>query len=581
MTVDTTAPARDTAVPGPSAADPAVPDTPGTDAPSGNRHLVPVFAGLLVAMFLAALDQTIFSTALPTIVGDLHGVSHMLWVTTAYLVAATIMMPIYGKLGDVIGRKSLLVVALSIFVVGSLVGAVSQDMTMLIIGRAVQGLGGGGLMLLAQAIIADVVPARERGRYMGVMGAVFGLSSVVGPLLGGWFTESLSWRVGFWLNVPLGLVAISFALFFLKLPRHDQRPRVDVAGILTMAVAVTALILATSWGGNQYDWASWQVIGLFAVTVVFGAAFVMVERRAAEPIIPLHLFAHRNFNLTTLTGLVIAIAMFGVIGYMPTYLQMSTGVSATVSGLMLIPMVAGLLTASIIAGQIVTRTGRYKWAPVLSTLIVTAGVLLLSRLTVDTPTWVLMAYIFVLGAGIGVGMQNLILIVQNTFPAREVGTATAANNFFRQIGASLGSSIVGSIFTSRLTGLLAERLPAQALQNAHGGGVNSLTPDLVRHLPQQIQAVVVGAYNDALAPIFLYIAPLVLAALVLVLFIKEKALATTIEDSGLESPGTAGPGIEGPAESGRPEDEADRQLRLARRALIEDGEPVVVGSSQP
>jgi hypothetical protein len=332
--------------------------------------------------------------------------------------------------------------------------------------------------------------------------------------------------------VPLGIVAIIFAVSFLKLPKHNQRPQVDVFGILTMAIAVTSLILATSWGGNQYAWDSWQIIGLFAVTVVFAVIFVLVERRAAEPIIPLHLFAQRNFNLTTLAGLIIAIAMFGVIGYMPTYLQMSTGVSATVSGLMLIPMVAGLLIASIVAGQIVTRTGRYKWAPILSTIIVTAGVLLLSRLTVDTPTWVLMAYIFVLGTGIGVGMQNLILIVQNTFPAREVGTATAANNFFRQIGASLGSSIVGSIFTARLTDLLSERLPAQAVRGAGSADANSLTPDLVKHLPQQIQDIIVGAYNDALTPIFLYIAPLVVAALVLVLFIKEKPLATTIEGSG-------------------------------------------------
>lgn len=520
MTVDVAAPAADTT------------PAPTTPVRSGSRHLVPIFAGLLVAMFLAALDQTIFSTALPTIVGDLHGVNHMLWVTTAYLVAATIMMPIYGKLGDLVGRKPLLIFALTVFVGGSFVGALAHDMNTLIIGRAIQGIGGGGLMLLAQATIADVVPARERGRYMGVMGAVFGLSSVVGPLLGGWFTESLTWRLGFWLNVPLGIIAILVVALFLKLPKHDQRATLDVFGIITMAIAVTSLILATSWGGGQYDWNSWQIIGLFAVTLVFGVLFVIAERFAREPIIPLHLFAQRNFNLTTLGGLIIAIAMFGAIGYLPTYLQMSQGVSATVSGLMLIPMVAGLLIASIIAGQIVTRTGRYKWAPIVAMIITGGGLLLLSTLTVDTPLWQLMAYIFVLGAGIGTGMQNLILIVQNTFPNREVGTATAANNFFRQIGASLGSSIVGSIFANRLTTLITERMPAGALHAGGGDSINSLTPSFVQHLPTQIQNIIIGAYNDALTPIFLYLAPLLGIALILVIFVREKALATTIDGTG-------------------------------------------------
>ena len=505
---------------------------------TGGRHLVPIFAGLLIAMFIAALDQTIFSTALPTIVGDLNGIDQMLWVTTAYLLASTIMMPIYGKLGDLIGRKPLLIMALSVFVIGSFIGALANDMTVLIIGRSIQGIGGGGLMLLAQAIIADVIPARDRGRYMGIMGAVFGLSTVIGPLLGGWFTESLSWRLGFWLNVPLGIIAILAAMFFLKLPRHDQRPNVDILGIATMAVAVSALILATSWGGNRYDWGSWQIIGLFGVTAVFGALLVVAERYAKEPIIPLHLFRKRNFNLTTVAALIIAIAMFGAIGYMPTYLQMSTGVSATESGLMLIPMVAGLLITSIVSGQIVSRTGRYKWAPILSMLVAAGGVLLLSTLAVDTHTWVIMAYLFVLGAGIGIGMQNLILIVQNTFPAREVGTATAANNFFRQIGASLGSAVVGSIFTSRLTDRLTERLPAQAMQGAGGGAsANSLTPELVQRLPQQIQDIIVGAYNDALTPIFLYLAPLLGVALILVFFIREDALATTIDGSGAGADG--------------------------------------------
>ncbi|GAA1483809.1 MDR family MFS transporter [Brachybacterium fresconis] len=514
---------------------------------SGTR-LVPLFAGLLVAMFIAALDQTIFTTALPTIVGDLDGVDQMLWVTTSYLLASTIMMPIYGKLGDLVGRKPLLIFALSVFVVGSLVGAVAGNMSVLIIGRAIQGIGGGGLMLLAQAIIADVVPARERGKYMGLMGAVFGLSSVVGPLLGGWFTESLSWRWGFWLNIPLGAIAILAAVFFLKLPKKSQRARLDVLGILTMAVAVTSLILATSWGGNTYEWGSWQIIGLFVSTVVFGALFVLAERFAAEPIIPLHLFRKRNFVLTTIASLVIAIAMFGALGYMPTYLQMSTGVSATESGLMLLPMVAGLLITSIASGQIVSRTGRYKWAPILSMLVAALGVFLLSTMETDTATWVIMSHMFVLGAGLGIGMQNLVLIVQNTFPASEVGTATASNNFFRQIGASLGSAVVGSVFTSRLTDLLSERMPARAATQMDGGGANSLTPELVQSLPQKLQDIIVGVYTDALTPVFLWLVPLLGVAFVIVLFVKEVPLATTVDGSGSTeaAPATAPPGTLSP-----------------------------------
>ncbi|GAB3930812.1 hypothetical protein GCM10027613_51500 [Microlunatus endophyticus] len=348
-------------------------------------------------------------------------------------------------------------------------------------------------------------------------------------------------------------MAISFAAFFLKLPKHHQQPKIDILGILTMAVATSALILATSWGGNKYDWDSWQILGLFGTALVIGAVFVIVEHFAAEPIIPLHLFKARNFNLTTIAALVMAIAMFGAIGYMPTYLQMSTGASATKSGLMLIPMVAGLLITSIVSGQIVSRTGRYKWAPLLSMVVAAAGVFLLSTLTVDTRTWVLLAYLFILGAGLGIGMQNLILIVQNTFPAREVGTATAANNFFRQIGATLGSAVVGSIFTSRLTDLLSERLPAQAMHGVSGSDTNSLTPALVKQLPQRIQDIIVGAYNDALTPIFLYLVPLLLAAFVLLLFIREQALATTIEGSGADLEIATTSGGERTARTGSPE----------------------------
>ena len=508
-------------------APPAAAATTPAAHPAGSRRIGAVFAGLLVAMLLASLDQTIFSTALPTIVGELNGVDHMLWVTTAYLVAATIMMPIYGKLGDLLGRKTIFIVALSLFLVGSIVGGLAPDMTWLIIGRAIQGLGGGGLMILSQAIIADVVPVRERSKYMGIMGAVFGISSIAGPLLGGWFTESIGWRWAFWINIPLGLAAIVCAAVFLKLPRHHTKVRLDVGGILTMAVAVTSIILVTSWGGTEYAWDSAAILTLVTVAVIATAAFVLAEYRATEPIIPLSLFKSRNFVLATVAGLVIGVAMFGALAYLPTYLQMVAGVNATESGLLMLPMVVGLMLSSIAMGQLASRTGRYKWMPIVGMAVVAAALLLMSTLTVATPLPVLLGYLFLLGLGIGLGMQILVLIVQNSFPDSQVGTATASNNFFREIGASLGGAVVGSLFTSRLTDLLTERMPATGATGAID--TNSLSPAALDALPDAIQDVIVGGYNDALTPVFLMLVPLIVAGLVVLLFIKEVPLRASIE----------------------------------------------------
>lgn len=497
--------------------------THSVEAPAKSRHIGAIFAGLLVSMLLSSLDQTIFSTAMPTIVGELNGVDHMLWVATAYLLAATIMMPIYGKLGDVIGRKRLFIGALTVFTIGSIVGALATDMPMLIAARAVQAIGGGGLMILSQAIIADVVPPRDRGKYMGVMGAVFGLSAVAGPLLGGWLTEGPGWRWAFWLNVPLALIAIVAAVVFLRDDSHDSaggegRPsiRVDVAGIATMAIAVSAIVLTTSFGGNTYDWNSPQIIILIIVAVVAAALFVLAESRAVNPIIPLYLFRNRNFVLTTLVGLAIAIAMFGAIGYLPTYLQMSASLNATESGLMMIPMVAGLMGASLTIGALISRTGRYKWTPIASAIVIGIGLVALSRIAVDTPLWMFGIALFVLGLGIGLGMQTLVLIVQNAFP-REVGTATAANNFFREIGASIGSAIVGSIFTSRLTSQLGA--------GTGGASTSSLSPESLALLPDPVRETIVAAYNSALMPVFLYLVPLMVVSVVLAFFIKEVPLS--------------------------------------------------------
>jgi EmrB/QacA subfamily drug resistance transporter len=489
------------------------------------RSILLVFAGLMVTMLLASLDQTIFSTALPTIVGELDGVDHMLWVTTAYILASTITLPIYGKVGDLIGRKSLFIAAIALFMAGSVVGGLAQDMTWLITGRAVQGLGGGGLMILAQAIIADVVPARQRGRYMGIMGGVFALSSVAGPLLGGFFTEGIGWRWAFWMNLPLGVLAITSAVFFLRLPAGGHsRPQLDVTGMGLLALASTGLVLTTTWGGTTYAWDSATILGLVAATLVAGVAFVRVESRAAQPIMPLHLFKDRNFNLTTVAGLIIGVSMFGALAYLPTYLQMVTGANATKAGFLMIPMMAGLLVTSIVAGQLVSATGRYKYLPILGSAVVAVALALLSTMTAGMPVAVICGYLAVMGVGLGMSMQILILVVQNSFPVTEVGTATASNNYFRQIGASLGSAVVGTLFVSRLTDLLAAG-------GATGGsaGENSLTPETVRALPAATRDLVVNAYNDALTPVFLYLVPVMLVAVVLLALVEEKPLATTIE----------------------------------------------------
>ena len=507
--------------------DSASPARAGAAAAPAKRGIILLFAGLMVTMLLASLDQTIFGTALPTIVGELHGVDHMLWVTTAYILASTIMLPVYGKLGDLIGRKGLFIGAIVLFMAGSVIGGLAPDMTWLIVGRAVQGLGGGGLMILSQAIIADVVPARERGRYMGIMGGVFALSSVAGPLLGGWFTEGIGWRWAFWMNIPLGILAVLSAVIFLRLPKgSNSRPKLDWAGMGLLAIASTCLVLVTTWGGTTYDWNSGVIIALIAGTVVTAVAFVLVERRAAEPIMPLALFKDRNFNLTTIAGLITGIAMFGALAYIPTYLQMVTGANATQAGLLMIPMMAALLLTSIVSGQLVSRTGRYKWLPIVGTSIVAVALVLLSTMTPSLPVWVLCSFLAVMGVGLGMSMQILILIVQNSFPVSKVGTATASNNYFRQIGASLGSAIVGSLFVSRLTQLLTDRMPAGA---SSGGSSNSFTPALVKSLPGPVRDVIVGAYNDALTPVFLYMVPLILIAVVVLFFVKEKPLATTIE----------------------------------------------------
>lgn len=498
--------------------------------PAEKRKIILLFAGLMVTMLLASLNQTVLSSALPTMVGELNGVEHMSWAITAFILASTIMMPVYGKLGDLLGRKPMLLFAISIFTVGSVVGALAPDMGTLIVARVVQGLGGGGLMILSQATIADVVPARERGKYMGIMGGVFAFSSVAGPLIGGGLTEGPGWRWTFWMNVPLAILAIFATIFLLHVPKvvHAVRPKIDYLGMALITVATTAIVLVGTWGGSQYAWGSPEILGLAAVAVVTAVLFVLVERRADEPVMPMMLFKSRNFNLTTIAGLLTGIAMFGAIGYIPTYLQMATGYSATVAGLLMIPMMACLLVVSIVVGRRVSATGRYKLAPIVGSAILAVALLLLATLKADTPIYMLCIYLGIMGIGLGASMQIMTLVAQNSFPLKFVGTATAGQNYFRQVGATLGSAVVGAVFATRLHELVAEKLPG-GTGGTGGGGASSFTPHLVAGLPEPIKRLVIESYNEALIPLFLWMVPLAVVATIVLCFVKEVPLATKID----------------------------------------------------
>lgn len=491
-------------------------------------HLRWIFSALILAMLMASLGQTVLATALPTIVGELDGVEHMAWVITAFILASTVMMPVYGKLGDMFGRKPLFIFAIIAFVIGSALGGAADSMSQLVGARVIQGIGGGGLMILSQATIADVVPARERGRYMGVMGGVFAFSSVAGPLLGGWLTDGPGWRWTLWMNVPLGVLALIGIVLLLKLPKREPeaRGRIDVWGMALLGVATTAVVLVATWGGGEYAWTSPMILGLLATLVVSGLLFTWIEYRTPEPILPLMLFRNRNFVLTMVAGLITGVAMFGALGYMPTYLQMVTGYSPAQAGMLMIPMMGTLLVASIIVGRRVSKSGRYKKTMVIGSLITALGLGLLSTVSADSPVILECLYLGVLGLGLGCTMQLLTLVAQNSFALRHVGTATAGQNYFRQVGATLGSAVIGSLFASRLTEMLTERLPADA---AGGVGANSLTPELVRGLPDSIYTVVVESYNEALVPLFLFMVPLALIATVMLLFVEEKPLATTLD----------------------------------------------------
>ncbi|QYR17896.1 MFS transporter [Corynebacterium glutamicum] len=500
-----------------------------------------IIAALMLAMLLSSLGQTIFGSALPTIVGELGGVNHMTWVITAFLLGQTISLPIFGKLGDQFGRKYLFMFAIALFVVGSIIGALAQNMTTLIVARALQGIAGGGLMILSQAITADVTTARERAKYMGIMGSVFGLSSILGPLLGGWFTDGPGWRWGLWLNVPIGIIALVAIAVLLKLPARERgKVSVDWLGSIFMAIATTAFVLAVTWGGNEYEWASPMIIGLFITTLVAAIVFVFVEKRAVDPLVPMGLFSNRNFVLTAVAGIGVGLFMMGTIAYMPTYLQMVHGLNPTQAGLMLIPMMIGLIGTSTVVGNIVSKTGKYKWYPFIGMLIMVLALVLLSTLTPSASLALIGLYFFVFGFGLGCAMQILVLIVQNSFPITMVGTATGSNNFFRQIGGAVGSALIGGLFISNLSDRFTENVPAAVASMGEEGaqyasamsdfsGASNLTPHLVESLPQALREAIQLSYNDALTPIFLALTPIAVVAAILLFFIREDHLKETHE----------------------------------------------------
>ena len=487
------------------------------------RRLVLVFSALMLTMFLAALDQTIVSTALPRITSDFGALSQLAWVVTAYLLTSTASTPIWGKISDLYGRKPMIQAAIVIFLLGSVLAGLAQSMTWLIVTRGIQGLGGGGLMVLVMAVIADVIPPRERGRYTGLFGGVFALSSVAGPLLGGWFVDGPGWRWIFFINVPVGIAALFVLAIALKVPVRRVNHRIDYLGAGLMVAATVLVLLIVEWGGHQYAWLSPTILLMFVIAVAAITAFIMVERRASEPILPMSLFSNRVFSVSSGIGFVVGLTMFGAIIFLPLYLQIVQGSTPTMAGLQLLPMMVGLLSMSILSGRLISRIGRYKPFPIIGTFLATIGLLLLATIDVTTPYWRIAVAMLILGAGLGNVMQVLIIAVQNSVHPRDIGVATSGSTFVRSIGGTFGTAIFGAVMTAQLTAHIKELLPPDIAAKVDIDQITGAMSQIAQ-LPAELKQVVLTAFSDSLATVFLTAGLISAAGFVLSLFLPDSRL---------------------------------------------------------
>ena len=494
-------------------------------APTGpRREILIVLPGLLLTLIIAMLDQLVVSTALPRIVGDLGGLNHLAWVVTAYILASTVTTLFYGKLGDMYGRKRFLIIAIVLFLIGSALSGLAHSMDQLIAFRALQGLGAGGLMVGAIATIGDMVSPRERGQYMGYMMAAMMVAMIAGPLVGGYITQHWSWRWIFYINMPIGGAALIYLWFTLHLPRKRVEHKIDYLGAAVIAVGSTAIVLMTSWGGSQYAWGSWQILALAGLTVLSLAAFFVVEARAAEPMLPLHVFKNRNFSLASTMSLLLGVAMLGALTFLPLFQQTVQHASPTGSGLMLIPLMLGSTVTSLISGQVTSRTGRYKILPIIGGAVMTVAIYMLTHLGVHTSRLTSALFFVVLGVGMGFLMQITSLIVQNSVPQQDMGVASSSRAFFQQIGGSLGVSLFGVIFFRRFSEAMAAKLPG-----AHVGGSQNLDPATINSLPGSVKTAAFQAITHAITGVFWWTIPATLAVFVLALFVKEIPLRGRIE----------------------------------------------------